>query len=101
VTVRFRKSKPRAWHGIYDTKVISPPVKPAPPSDYGSTHAAGVQPKPRTNKRGLIIAGSIVGVVLLLLLLGNMGKHGGSDTTPTPTTVTKTVTAAPATPRIM
>jgi hypothetical protein len=79
--------------GIYDTSVISPPVKHPHPSDYGSTHAAGVQPQPPTNKRGLIIAGSIVGVVILLLLLGNMDKHGGSDTTPAPTTVTKTVTA--------
>jgi hypothetical protein len=79
--------------GIYDTNVISPPVKHPHPSDYGSTHAAGVQPRAPTNKRGLIIAGSIVGVVILLLLLGNMDKHGGSDTTPAPTTVTKTVTA--------
>jgi len=79
--------------GIYDSKVISPPVKQSTPNDYDATHAAGTQPQPPTNKRRLIIGGTIAGVVFLLLIIGNMGSQGGSDTTPATTTVTKTVTA--------
>lgn len=54
--------------------------------------------KPPTNKRFVIIVGGIVGGVLLLAMLANIGS-GGNDSKSTASTVTRTVTvtASPTT----
>jgi len=55
-------------------------------------------PRPPNNKRGLIIAGSVIGVIILLNLLSGLGDDGQTVTSSITTTetATKTVTAPPA-----
>ena len=55
------------------------------------------QPRPPFKKRVLIVVGSIVGGLVLLGLLGNIGSNG-DDAKPVASTLTKTVTVdGPAT----
>jgi hypothetical protein len=56
-------------------------------------------PKPPFDKRVLIIVGSIVGGILLMGLLGNIGS-GGDNAKPTASTVTKTVTVTAQPPTV-
>jgi excalibur calcium-binding domain-containing protein len=57
------------------------------------------QPRPPFNKRVLIIVGSIVGGLVLLGLLGNIGSNG-DDAKPTASTLTKTVTVTAQPPTV-
>jgi hypothetical protein len=56
-------------------------------------------PEPPFNKRVLIIVGSIVGGVVLLGALGNIG-NGGDGAKPTASTVTRTVTVTAQPPTV-
>jgi hypothetical protein len=55
-------------------------------------------PPPRrpVAKRGLVTTGSVLGGILLLALIGNIGIDGGTKTMAATTTVTKTVTVKEA-----
>jgi hypothetical protein len=47
------------------------------------------------NRRGLIIGGSIAGLIVLMLLIGSLGNGGDTQSLSTTVTQTVTVTAAP------
>jgi hypothetical protein len=57
------------------------------------------QPRPPFNKRVLIIVGSVVGGLVLLGLLGNIGSNG-DVAKPTASTLTKTVTVTAQPPTV-
>ena len=75
--------------GLYDTKVID-----QPPERRG---VEKVSSKPPIDKRVLVIAGSILGAVVLLILLGNCG---GDRQQSVASTVTKTVTVTAQPPTV-
>jgi hypothetical protein len=111
--------------GLYDTKVIGQPPQQRALKKISDmpTHAGGMPPpgwypdpagtsgraywngrewgspppKPPTDRRTWIIVGSIVGVVLMLIMLGNCG---GNDQKPVASTVTKTVTVTAQPPTV-
>ncbi|MFG1934665.1 excalibur calcium-binding domain-containing protein [Mycobacterium sp. NPDC048908] len=65
---------------------------------YWNGHEWGSPPsRAMANRRGLVIGGSVVGLLVLLLLIGNL--RSGDDNKSVATTVTQTVTVTAAPPQ--